>query len=309
MTFLLFAMGLVLLVVGSNLFVDAAVRIAKRFGLSEMLIGATLVSVGTTLPELLVSATAAFQGHAEMAAGNAVGSVICNTALVAGAVQAIRPSMGDFEGFRRSYSQFFLAACAYALLVLTGGGITRFGAAALIFLFVLYTAQSCRQAKKERQPDAKDAPEGRAAGDLVLTAFSACMLFVGATLLVDNGSAIARLLLVPERVISISMIALGTSLPELLTAVTALRKRHAAIAIGNVIGANILNIVLVSGVAGLIRPMEAQPGFMDVDIPVMLLVSLLLAVPGFVGKKLYRWQGVVLLVMYALYIGYLYGAG
>ena len=115
--------------------------------------------------------------------------------------------------------------------------------------------------------------------------------------------------MVPERVISISMIALGTSLPELLTAVTALRKRHAAIAIGNVIGANILNIVLVSGVAGLIRPMEAQPGFMDVDIPVMLLVSLLLAVPGFVGKKLYRWQGIVLLVMYALYIGYLYGAG
>jgi len=302
----MFAVGLALVVMGSDTFVDAAVRIAKRFRISEMLIGATLVSIGTTLPELMVSATAAFQGHVDMAAGNAIGSVICNTALIAGLTQAVRPSKIDPEGFRKSYSQFFLAMLAFCLFAYTGRGLSAIAGTVLLVVLVFHLADSWKQAKDDRGVERPQTVESPLWYDLFCMVVTAGALFLGARLLVENGSLIARAIGIPEHAISISMIALGTSLPELLTALAALRKRHSALSLGNIIGANILNLLLVSGVSSVIEPIPMTACMLQIDMPIMIFVSLLLALPGMIRGKLYRWQGGALLATYAGYMAYLY---
>ena len=303
----MFIAGLVLVIVGSNAFVDAAVRIAKRFRVSEMLIGATLVSIGTTLPELMVSATAAFSGHTDMAAGNAIGSVICNTALIAGLVQAIRPTPLEPRVFRQNYLRFFLAAAVFCLFAYTGGGLSRMTGLCLLALLLLYLADACSQARSSRSTGGGEPVRGSCFADLFTLFLMAAALFCGANLLVDNGARLAQVIGIPEHVISISMIALGTSLPELLTALTALCKGHGALSLGNIIGANVMNLLLVSGAAAAIAPIPMGSTLLRIDLPVMLGVSLLLAVPGLVGKRLRRWQGFLLLAVYGVYIAYMYG--
>lgn len=303
---LMLTVGLVLVVLGSDVFVDTAVRIAKRFRVSESLIGATLVSIGTTLPELTVSCTAAAQGHLNMAAGNAIGSVICNTALIAGMVQAIRPTALEPVPFRRNCTRFALSAAAFCALVYTGGGLSRIGGVTLVALFLLYLGDSYVQAAQERHAASEQIAQGSFFHDLLVMLLMAGALFLGADLLVDNGSRLAESLGIPERVISTSMIALGTSLPELITALTALRKKHAALSLGNVIGANILNLLFVSGASAAIAPMGMGGEIRTVDIPVMVYVSAVLMIPGLLRKKLCQWQGVLLLVSYGIYIAYLY---
>lgn len=309
MVILLFVVGLVILVVSSNVFVDAAVRLAQRFHISEMLIGATVVSIGTTLPELMVSATASFHGHTDMSAGNAIGSVICNTALIAGLVQAIRPSQVEPQVFKRNYLQFFFVLTVYCLMAWLMGGLNRICGIILVGIFVFSMFNSYRHARDTRVPSVAGAPQkGSALLDLLLLFAQAGLLFLGARLLVENGSEIARWIGIPEHVISISLIALGTSLPELLTAVNALIKGHAALSLGNIIGANSLNLLLVSGVSSAIAPLGFTDGLLAIDLPIMIVVSLVLALPVFFTNKLWRWQGFLLLAIYGGYMVYLYMA-
>lgn len=304
--YFLFIIGLVLVVFGSNLFVDCAVRLARRFRMSEMLIGATLVSIGTTLPELIVSATASFEGHPDMAAGNAIGSIICNTALIAGFVQAVRPSKPETRTFRESYTVFFMAAGIYCLFAYTAGGFSRVAGIMLLLILAVYLWWSGTRAKNERKETLPEEVKGSVVVDFLLLALTAAALFFGARLLVENGSEIAQLIGIPEHVISVSMIALGTSLPELITAIAALRKKHIALSLGNVIGANILNLLMVSGTASVISPVPVSSDLLRLDIPMMLTASLLLALPGIFRKKLYRWQGISLLLLYVAYLSYIY---
>lgn len=310
---LLFALGLVLLIKGGDWFVDGATDIAEHFHVPELIIGATVVSLGTTLPEVMVSATSAVSGHGEIAYGNAIGSIICNTSLIAAITVAVRPAFIDPKSLKLPVIFFFSAAAIYCLNAYLTGYFGYAIGACLLVLLVLYLFCTIRQGMKNPVPaDAEDAPQGKARPlgiSIVLLIAGAALIAVGSRLLVDNGTLIAQALGVPESVIALTFVALGTSLPELVTAITSLVKGHGSLSLGNVIGANILNLVLVSGVASVLKPFSipgekllwGKNASLIVDIPLMLFVMALLTLPPLFTKKLQRWQGIVLLCIYAAF--------
>ena len=313
---LLFLVGLLCLIKGGDWFVDGAAEIARRFRLPELLIGATVVSIGTTLPEVMVSVTSAVQGHGEIAYGNAIGSVICNTALIAAVTLTVRPGKADRRSLRMPVLFFFIAAVFYAGVAYVTGYFSRPVGIMLLLLFVVYMVMTVRDMKKNQAPaagnedhtqaDGQEPSMGRNLGKLVL---GAALIAVGARLLVDNGTLIAQALGVPESVIALTFVALGTSLPELVTAITSLVKGHSSLSLGNVIGANLFNLVLVSGASVTLAPFPIPQNSMIrginsslvLEIPVMFAVMLILTVPALLKEKLYRIQGIVLLLIYAVF--------
>lgn len=308
---LLFAVGLVLLIKGGDWFVDGATGVARRFHLPDMIVGATVVSIGTTLPEVMVSTTGAIQGQGAMAYGNAIGSIICNTALIAALSVACNPGPIHTKTMRMPVSFFFASSTIYCFAAYVLGEFPRWLGFVMLAFFVLYMILNVRNGiKYSNEVDADEESKSRAFWlELVLLIAGAAVIAVGADLLVEHGTAIARKLGVPETVIALTFVALGTSLPELITTITSLKKGHASLGIGNVIGANVFNLVLVSGVSVSIAPFEVPVGKMlfghnaslVLDIPLMLIVMLLLTVPAFIRKKLGRWQGIALLSIYAMF--------
>ncbi len=308
---LLFAAGLVLLIKGGDWFVDGAESLAHRFHMPELLIGATVVSIGTTLPEVMVSAQGAMVGNGAIAFGNAVGSVICNTALIAAITLVVKPAKVNRKTVLLPTAAFFIAAAYYCFNAYAYGAFSLHSGLVLLSMFVLYMAITVLQMKRSPDPfpAGETAPDGSLAGDLVKLVGGAVVIAVGARLLVDNATVIASALGVPESVIALTLVALGTSLPELVTAVTSLIKGHGALSLGNIIGANLFNLVLVSGTAIVINPFDlssASATSMVVDIPLMLGVMLLLTLPAIIKQKLYRWQGAVLLAAYFGYCAFLF---
>ena len=313
---LLFVLGLILLIKGGDWFVDGATGIAHRFHIPEILIGATVVSIGTTLPEVMVSATSAISGHGEMAYGNAIGSIICNTSRIAALTVAIRPCRADRKSLILPVAFFFASAAIYVSVAYVFGYFYRIVGAILLALFALYMFLSVRHAIKnekaaEASDDAQEAGEKPSSllKEISFLVLGAALIAVGADLLVDNGTLIAEKLGVPESVIALTFVALGTSLPELVTAITSLAKGHGSLSLGNIIGANLFNLVLVSGVSTVLSPF-AVPGSklvaginasLLIDIPVMLGVMLLLTLPTLIRQKLSRVQGIVLLCVYAAF--------
>ena len=307
---LLFAVGLLCLIKGGDWFVDGATGLARRFHLPELLIGATVVSIGTTLPEVMVSTTSALTGHGEIAYGNAIGSVICNAALIAAVTIAVRPGPVDRAALRTPVLFFFAAAVLYALVAYTSGQFTRPVGLTLLAMFAVYMAVTVLQMRRGAVPAAgEEAAAGSVGRDLGLLAVGAALIALGADLPVDNGTLIAQALGVPESVIALTFVALGTSLPELVTAITSLVKGHGALSLGNVIGANLFNLVLVSGVSVTLAPFSipqaaviaGHNASLVLDLPVMLLVMLLLTVPALVRGKLSRVQGLALLAVYGAF--------
>ena len=310
---LLFAVGLVFLIKGGDWFVDGATGIARRFGLPELLIGATVVSIGTTLPEVMVSTTSALSGHGEIAYGNAIGSVICNTALIAAITVAVKPGRVDPKSLRLPVAFFFTAAAIYAGVAYTTGYFSRVAGIVLLAMFFAYMAATVWQMKSRSaaRPPALPREEGEDSmlKDVVLLLLGAALIAVGADLLVDNGTLIAQALGVPESVIALTFVALGTSLPELVTAITSLLKGHGALSLGNVIGANLFNLVLVSGVSVTLAPFSipqsstiaGHNASLVLDIPVMFAVMAFLTLPALKRGRLSRFQGVVLLAVYAAF--------
>jgi len=323
---LLFILGLILLIKGGDWFVDGATALARRLHTPEIVIGATVVAIGTTLPEVLVSATGAISGHGGIAYGNAIGSVICNTALISALTFAIRPCKVDRKSFLTPVIFFFVAALIYSLTAYLGGNFTRMTGILLLTVFVVYivyTLISARRAAQEGgtggiiQGDDEEETEGEKAEELplwkiilLLVAGAACIA-VGANLLVENGTKIAETLGVPESVIALTFVALGTSLPELVTAITALAKGHSALSLGNIVGANLFNLVLVSGLSTAIAPFNVYdlggktiggvPTSLAVEIPVMLFVMLFMTLPALKRGRLTRTQGIILLCVYAAF--------
>ena len=307
-----FAVGLVLLIKGGDWFVDGATGIAKRFNLPDIVVGATVVSIGTTLPEVMVSTTGALQGSGAMAYGNAIGSIICNTALIAAITMSIRPSVVDRKSLRTPVAAFFIAAAFYVAMAVTGT-FTRWSGIVLLVMFVIYMVITVRQAfANPEQVESEEAEEnagGSLTKELILLVIGAALIAVGARLLVNNGTLIAEALGVPESVIALTFVALGTSLPELVTAITSLIKGHGALSLGNVIGANIFNLVLVSGMSITLNPFDVPSekliGGMNaslvVDTPVMLFVMAFMTLPALLRGKLSRAQGIILLCVYAAY--------
>ena len=308
---LLFIVGLVFLIKGGDWFVEGASGIAHRFRMPELLIGATVVSIGTTLPEVMVSTQAALSHNSGISYGNAIGSIICNTSLIAALTIAVRPSKVNRNVLRMPVLFFFIAAVYYAANAYINKGFSRTQGIVLLAVFVVYLLITILQMKKasgENASAAAEAGEERPFWkDVVFLVVGAVLIAVGAHLLVENGTKIASALGVPDSVIGLTMVALGTSLPELVTAITALAKGHSALSLGNIIGANLFNLVLVSGAAITISPfavpvektLAGMNASLVVDIPVVFLVMLLLCVPALIKNRLYRWQGISLLCIYA----------
>ena len=333
------AIGFVVLIKGGDWFVDGATGIARRFHLPEILIGATVVSIGTTLPEVMVSAGAAAQGSGSIAYGNALGSIICNTALIAALTITLKPGAAARKSLKMPVAFFFGAAAIYCAVSYIFGEFSRVTGIILLSIFVIYMVTTVIRMKKsgadietvqaeeeqgaltsEAELEAKSGEdhvvESKEEGtkdsilkDIFLLILGAALIAVGADLLVDHATIIATELGVSEKVIGLTIVALGTSLPEFVTAITSLIKGHGSLSLGNVIGANLFNLVLVSGVAITISPFALPvSGLINginsslvIDIPVMLAVMLILTVPTLIKEKLSRWQGISLLSIYAAF--------
>ena len=292
MSVLLFAVGLVLLIKGGDWFVDGATGIARRFNLPDIVVGATVVSIGTTLPEVMVSTTGALAGSGAMAYGNAIGSIICNTALIAAISITCNPGPVNVKSMKTPAIFFFCSAALYCLASYVLGTFPRWMGFVMLAIFVVYMITTVRNGLKN--PDAAAEEEEEEEGgkprtliqELLLLVIGAAVIAVGADLLVEHGQVIALGLGVPETVVALLFVALGTSLPELVTTITSLRSGHASLGVGNVIGANVFNLVLVSGVAVSLAPfaVPAENTLLDtglnlslvLDIPVMLGVMLLI---------------------------------
>lgn len=319
----LFAVGIVLIVKGGDWFVDGAAWIATVTGIPRFIVGATIVSLATTLPEIMVSTIAAVEGHeilmsgigdyiaqsqdkVGMAIGNGIGSVICNTALVMSVSIIFLPVSVE----RRSFAPkagLLIAAVVALFLCAMSGSLNFFGAAVLLVIFALFIWENIRSAKaqKDEEETEKVVADKKSVGkNILLIIMGTAAVVVGSQLLVDYGSDIARTWGVSEAIIGVTMVAIGTSLPELVTAITAVAKKEASMSVGNVIGANIIDTTLILAICAFVYggdlPVSAQNIYLD--FPVAIVVSLIAAIPTIVTKKFHKWQGVV---MVALYIGYL----
>jgi len=315
MSVILFAVGLVLLIKGGDWFVDGATGIAKRFNLPDIVVGATVVSIGTTLPEVMVSTTGALQGSGAMAYGNAIGSIICNTALIAAISIVCNPGPVNTKSMKTPAIFFFCSAALYCVASYVLGEFPRWMGFTMLAIFVVYMVLTVRNGMKNPdEAEHEEEEEGKQRTlivELALLVIGAAVIAVGADLLVEHGQVIALGLGVPETVVALLFVALGTSLPELVTTITSLRSGHASLGVGNVIGANVFNLVLVSGVAVSLAPfpvpMENEllnTGLnmsLVFEIPVMLGVMALMIFPTLATKKLARWQGILLLSIYAAF--------
>ena len=310
---LLFAVGVVLLIKGGDWFVDSAVGIAKRFKVPEIIIGATVVSIGTTLPEVMVSVTAAVNANSAIAYGNAIGSIICNTALIAALTIAIRPAPIDKKAVTTPVVFFFGSAAIYVVAAYIFGRFDRWLGIVMLLVFAAYMSMTIYKGFKN--PVQQEAEEEEAAGgsflkDLVVLVISAALIAVGADMLEGSSVSLATMAGIPTEVVGVTVVALCTSLPELVTAVTALLKGHGALSLGNIIGANIFNLVLVSGAAVSISPFAVPEGSKLMgyntsqlfEIPLMVAVMALMTLPALAKGKLRRWQGVALLSIYAAFV-------
>lgn len=313
---LLFAVGLVLLIKGGDWFVDGATSIAKRFHLPDIVVGATVVSVGTTLPEVMVSTTGALTGSAAMAYGNAIGSIICNTALIAAISIVVKPGPVNVKSMKMPVIFFFGSSLLYLAASYILGKFPQWMGFVMLSVFVVYALLTIRNGLKNPdeailEEDAEEDKDSPLWKDLLLLVAGAGVIAVGADFLVDHGQVIAKEIGVPDTVIALLFVALGTSLPELITTITSLKKGRGSLGIGNVIGANVFNLVLVSGVAVSLRPFSIpcentllNTGLnmsLVFELPIMMLVMALMCVPALIRKKLSRSQGIALLSIYVAF--------
>lgn len=308
---LLFLLGLVLIVKGGDYFVDASIWMAEVSGIPQFIIGATIVSLATTLPEMLVSFFSAAEGKVDMAIGNAVGSVTANTGLIMGIALIGMPILIE----RRHYLLRAALLMAAALIILLSGLNGAMGLVpnlVLLLIFALAMFDNVRQAKTALTLEATDtaAPKRRALvkkelwQNLLKFVLGAAAIVIGAELLVDNGSLLALKIGISERLISVTLVAIGTSLPEFVTTVTALRKKQGALSAGNIIGANIIDLTLILPICTLISgqalPISAQMA--SIDLPACLFVSLIAMVPMLITGRFHRRQGALLLLSYIVYL-------
>ena len=309
----LFAVGLVLLIKGGDWFVDSATGIAKRFRVPEIIIGATVVSIGTTLPEVMVSATAAMNQNGAIAYGNAIGSIICNTSLIAALTIAIRPAPVNRKAIVMPVTFFFISAAIYLVAAYIFGSFDRWLGIVMLVVFGIYMFLTIRAGFKNPQEVEHEEETGEGSSllkDLLVLIGSAILIAVGAELLEGSSVTLAEDYLgIPTEVVGVTVVALCTSLPELVTTLTAIAKKQSDLSVGNIIGANIFNLVLVSGAAVTLSPFTIPEGSklfgyntsQLFEIPLMVAVMALMTLPALFKGKLRRWQGVALLLIYAAF--------
>lgn len=311
----LILLGLVMILVGSDWLVEGASGIARRYGISEFIIGLTIVGIGTSMPELVSSVISAIGGHGDMALGNVTGSNICNVLLILGVTALISPIRYTKSNIRKDIP-FAIGVSLFLLLVLYNGfglvremgtpGISRIDALYLLLIFVIFMIDSFKSAKKgseEEEEETKPMPMGKA---LLLIAVGLAGLIFGGQFFVDHTVSIAERFHVSEAFISITLMAVGTSLPELATCVVAATKGKNQLALGNVIGSNIFNIALIIGTSAAISPFEIQT-ISTVDMAMVIVAVLLLWMAALTFKKrmLDRVEGAIFILVYIAYMVYL----
>lgn len=304
---LIFTVGVVLVIKGGDVFVDAASWIAKAAGIPTFIIGATIVSFATTLPEMLVSCMASFQGKIDMAIGNAVGSVTANTAMI----MAIGFIFLNVVIDRRDYmpQSLMLIACAGVLwLGSFGGSLALWAALVLAGIYILFAITNLHQGKAHaamfREQEEEKPSKNEVMKHVGFFLLGTAMIAFGSHLLIKGGSSLAIVFGVPERIIAITFVAIGTSLPELVTTLTAIRRHESALSVGNIIGANVIDLALILPVCSVIsgKLLPISDVILKIDLPVCFGVVMLAVVPLLVRQKATVLHGLSLLACYGAYL-------
>lgn len=308
---LLFLLGIVFIVKGGDYFVDAASWIAKVSGIPRLIIGATIVSLATTMPEMLVSLMASLQGKVDMSIGNAVGSVTANIGLI----MAISLICIPAAIHRRDYLPKSVLMMAAALIIVMGGfngELTLPLSLTLLAVFIAFIFENINSARRSMADEipakakvTRIRPQKQEIiSNIIKFVIGAVGIVVGANLLVDNGSELARLVGVSERIIGVTIVAVGTSLPELVTTITAIVKNQSSLSVGNILGANILDLSLILPLCNVIsgKPLPISSVSAMIDLPACFIVGLVALAPALITARFHRWQGALLLVVYIGYV-------
>ena len=338
--YLLFGVGLFLIIKGGDWFVDSASWIAEVLGVPKFVIGATIVSIATTLPEMIVSIQATLKGNVDMAAGNAIGSVTANTALIMGIFILFMP----FTVKRKEFAPKALMMLGASVTLVLGCIFTakeamtfenetneyytlsHLGLLALIVIFAVFFVENFISLKRQNKqiepspeniglqqeddiiPTKENATKAQWAKNIAYFVLGAVGIVIGADLLVDYGTRIASSLGIPQRVISIVAIAIGTSLPELVTAITALRKKLGALSVGNILGANIIDLTLILPICSFVSmgrgtgPLAVSASSVTVDMVVCIAAVAVAVIPAIITQKFHKWQGALMLAGYFGYV-------
>lgn len=307
----LFLIGFILITKGADMFIDSTISVAKKTNIPEIILGATIVSLATTFPELTVSVCASIKGHTTMSLGNAVGSIICNTGLALGLVAIIKPFKVDRRVFN---SKAILLMISIIILIVLGLDkvIDKKDAMALMGILIIYMINNYKSIPKTKMrsvPSTNARNESKSFDILKISSLfiiGIIMMIIGSRLLVDNGIKLAAFIGIPQAIISLTVIALGTSLPELVSCLTAIKKNHNAISVGNILGANILNIVSVISISSFINDTPILKQTSMIDFPFMIMLVLILIIPTIIKEKIYRFQGFLMIFTYLLYLSVLY---
>ncbi|MEY8304776.1 calcium/sodium antiporter [Anaerosalibacter bizertensis] len=306
--FVIFFIGLLTIVKGGDLFVDAAIWMAKKTGIPSMVIGATIVSIATTLPEFFVSTVASNEGHSDIAIGNVIGSIICNIAFVIGLCSCIKPikikkGLFNVKGFMMiGYLIIFYIFARNGIVTFKEGFILL----ALFLFFIIINILEFRVRGENTEKIKKESVHSKK--DIILNIvkfiLGAWFIVIGAHMLVDSGVKIARIFKIPQQVVSLTLLAVGTSLPELVTSVAAVIKDEENISVGNIIGSNILNLTIVLGSSALVgdNGLFISDQTLYLDIPIALLVMTIFVFSGAIKKEIDRKSGLLLLTIYIIYL-------
>lgn len=314
---LLIALGFALLVKGADFLVDGASGVAKRFHIPEIIIGLTIVSIGTSMPELFVSITSAIDGYSDMAIGNVIGSNLCNLLLILGISAAINPII-----FKKETKLIEIPICigtsiVFLILANIGNSISRIDAIILIALFIAFICYTIMMAKKgedfdeiseeEKQRSAEEGKKRKIIVNIIYIIVGIIALKIGGDLVVERSEKIAKMFNVSDKIIGLTIVAIGTSLPELVTSVTAALKKNSDIAIGNIIGSNIFNMLLIIGAAAAISPMNYNTSY-NLQMGILIVATIVLGIFPYTDRKdeMTISNGITYLMLYALYMAMLF---
>lgn len=297
----LFSVGLGLLIFGADGLVRGGSSLANRFGISPLVIGLTVVSFGTSAPELVVSGVASYNGDGEIALGNVLGSNLLNGLIVLGATAMLCPILVREKTIRRDIPLVVLVT-ALAWFFASSGTISRLEGFLLVslvvpYLWMLYQAE--RGAPQEKLPS------GPTHAAVIAILAGVTLLVIGGQFVVEHGSSIAAQFGVSDRVIALTLVAMGTSAPELATGLVAAYRRQVDLAVGNVVGSNMLNLLLILGLSAVIRPIGVVASALRVDFPILLAATAFLLPLTWTGRRIHRWEGIILIGAYLAYVVFL----
>ena len=309
--YILLVFGFFILIKGADFFVEGSSSIAKKLRIPDIIVGLTIVAMGTSAPELAVSISAAIGGSSDIAVGNVVGSNILNILIVLGISSVLTPIIVDKSLFKRDFPVLLLTAVILPLLSIIGGNhIGRLAGMLLVILFAFYIFLTVKSALAFRKsggsaPESEDIKVMSWWKSILFTVGGAVVIVIGGNISVDSATDIARQLNVSEAIIGLTVVALGTSLPELVTSAVAARKGNSDMALGNIVGSNIFNVLLILGTTSIIKPFSVTIESL-MDQIILLGVSIYALIVSWTGKKISRSEGVSFLIIYAIYAVYIF---